>query len=49
MFTLTVFEMLLFETRSLLSHAQRDTGSKMVKFSVKNQKNVRLLLKLLEK
>ena len=49
MFTLTVFEMLLFETRSLLSPAQRDTGSKMVKFSVKNQKNVRLLLKLLEK
>ena len=48
LFTLDVFEILLFECRSVLSPSQRDTGSERVKFSVKNKlKNI--LLKLLEK
>ena len=49
MFTLTVFEILLFETRSILWPTQQVTGSEKVKISVKNQKNDRLLLELLEK
>ena len=49
MFTLTVFEILLFEGRLVLAPAQRCTWSKRVKFSLKKQKNVRFLLKLLEK
>ena len=48
-FTLTVFEILLFEGRSVLRPAQRVTGSERVKISVKNQKNVRFSLELLEK
>ena len=48
-FTLTVFEILLSEGRSVLSPAERGTGSKRVKVSVKNQKNIGILLKLLEK
>ena len=43
-FTPTFFEILLFEIRSLLRPAQRVTGSRRVKISVKNQKIVRLLL-----
>ena len=49
MFALTVFEILLFEGKSLLSPAQRETGSKRVKVSVKNQKNIWNLLEMLEK
>ena len=49
MFTLTVFEILLFEGRSVLGPAQRVPGSERVKFSVKIQKNIQLLLELLEK
>ena len=49
MFTLTIFEILLFEGRSVLGPAQQAPGSEIVKFSVKNEKNVRLLLELLEK
>ena len=49
MFTLTVFEVLLLEGRLILSPCQRGTVSEKVKFSVKKQTNVRLLLKLLEK
>ena len=49
MFTLTVLKLLLFERRSVLASAQRGTGSKMVNFSVKNQENIWLLLKLLER
>ena len=45
----TVFEILLFEGRSALSPAQSSTGSEKVKVSVKNQKNIRILLKLFEK
>ena len=48
-FTLTVFEILLSEGRSVLSPAERGTGSERVKVSVKNQKNIEILLKLLEK
>ena len=48
-FTLTVFEILLSEGRSVLSPAERGTGSERVKVSVKNQKNIGILLKLLEK
>ena len=40
MFTLTVFELLLSENRSVLSPAQRGTGSERVKVSVKNKTNV---------
>ena len=49
MFTLTVFEILLFECRSVLWPAQWGAESESVKISVKKQKNVGLLLKLLEK
>ena len=48
-FTLTVFGILLFEGRPVLAPAQWGTGSEKVKFSVKNQKNIRLFLKLLGK
>ena len=48
MFTLTVFEILLSQGRSVLWPAQQVIGSKRVKVSVKNQKNIRNLLKLLE-
>ena len=49
MFTLTVLEILLSEGRSVLSPAKRSTVSKSVYFQVKNQINIRLLLKILEK
>ena len=49
MFALTVFEILLFEGKSVLSPAQRETGSEGVKVSVKNQKNIWNLLEMLEK
>ena len=49
MFTLNVFEILMSEGRLVLSPALRGTGSERVKVSVKNQKNIRNLLKLLEK
>ena len=49
MFTLTVFEILLFKGRSLLTPAQRGTRSKRVQILVKIKKNVLFLLKLLEK
>ena len=49
MFTPTVFEILLSEGRSVISPAQRGTGSKRVKVSVKKQTNIQNLLKLLEK
>ena len=49
MFTLSDFEILLFEARSIPWPAQLVTGSRRVKISVKNQRNVRLLLELLEK
>ena len=49
MFSLTVFKILLLEVGSLLGHAQWFPGSKRIKFSVKNQKNLWYLLQLLEK
>ena len=49
MFTLIAREILLFESRSALSPAQRGTGSERVEVSVKILKNIRILLKLLEK
>ena len=49
MFTLNVFEILLFVGRTVLSPAQRGARSERVKVSVKNQKSFRILLKLLEK
>ena len=49
MFAFTVFELLLFENRSVLSPAQRGTGSERVKVPVKNKANVLMLLKLLGK
>ena len=48
-FTFTAFEILLFEGRSVVSPAQRGTWNERVKVSVKNQKNIWILLKLLEK
>ena len=48
MFTLTVFEILLFKGKLVLSLFQQSTGSEMVKVLVKNQKHIRTL-KLLEK
>ena len=47
MLTFTVFDILLFECRSVSGIAQRVPGSQNVKFSVKNQKKGRLLLELL--
>ena len=47
-FTSTVFE-ILFEVRSVLSPVQLGTGSERNKVSVKNQNNIRISLKLLEK
>ena len=38
-FTFTVFEILLFKVRSV-SFAQRETGSKRVKISLKKQKKI---------
>ena len=49
MFTLTVFDILLLERRSVLSPSQRVTERERIKISVKDQKNVQRLLKLLEK
>ena len=49
MFTHTIFEILLFKGRSALGTAQRAPGSERVKFSVKRENIVRLLLKFLEK
>ena len=46
MSTLTVFDILMFEGRSVLSPAQWNTGSEWVKTSVNNQKTIFLLLKL---
>ena len=49
MFTLTIFDILLFKGKSVLSTAHWDTGSEWVKVLVKKQKNILILLKLLEK
>ena len=49
MFTLNVFEILLFVGRTVLSPAQLGARSERVKVSVKNEKSFRILLKLLEK
>ena len=46
---LTVFEILLFVGRSVLSPTQRGTGNDRAKVSAKNQKNIWTSLKLLEK
>ena len=48
-FTLTGFEILLFVGRTVLSPSQQGTVCERVKVSVKNQKNIRILLKLLDK
>ena len=48
-FTLTVFEILLFEGRLVLALAQRSTVSKRNKISVKNQKKIQRFFKLFEK
>ena len=48
-FTLSVFEILLFQGRLVLSPTQQGTGSVRLKVSVKNQKHIQILLKLLEK
>ena len=49
MFTFTTFEIFLFGGRLVLSAAQWGTESERLKISVKNQKTIWLLLKLLEK
>ena len=49
MFSPTIFEILLSEGKSIISPAQRDTGSKRVNVSVKNQSNIGNLLKFLER
>ena len=46
MFTLTVSENLLFEERSVLSPAERSTGSERVKVSVKNQHKYSEIVKI---
>ena len=49
MFIHGVFEILMSEGRLVLSPTQWGTGSEKVKVSVKNQKVIQNLLKLLEK
>ena len=49
MFTAASFETLLFKGRSVLSTAQRGTVRERIEVSVKNQKVIRVLFKLLEK
>ena len=49
MFTLINFEILQFKDRLVLWPAQQIIGSEKIKFLVKDQNNVRLLLELLEK
>ena len=49
MFTPTNFQILLSEGTPVLSPAQWDTWNERFKVSVKNEKNIRNLLKLLEK
>ena len=49
MFSPTIFEILLSEGKSIMSPAQRDTGSKRGNVSVKNQSNIGNFLKFLEK
>ena len=48
MFAVTLFERFLLEGRSVLQLAKDVTESERGKISVKNQKNVRLLLELLD-
>ena len=49
MFTLTAFDILLLKGKLVSSTAQRGTGSEWIEVSVKKQKNILILLKLLEK
>ena len=49
MFTVVVFEILLFTGRLVLISIQQDPGSDSVKFSVNNQKTFWAVLELLEK
>ena len=49
MFTITVLDILLLQGRSVLGPAQCIAESERVIFLVKNQKDVRLLLEVLEK
>ena len=49
LFVLTILEILLSKGRSVLWPAQRRTGSKGVKVSVKDQKTIENLLRFLEK
>ena len=49
MLTLTVFEIFLFEVREHYQPPSGISGSEWVKVLVKNQKNIWILLKLLEK
>ena len=44
----TVFEILLFEDRSILAPTQRETGSERVKLSVKNKKQKKKLSTFVE-
>ena len=48
-FSFIIFEILLLESRTVLSPTQRSTGSERVKVSVKNQKNFWVMLKLLKR
>ena len=47
-FTLTIFQILLFGGKLVLVASLLGTGNEKVKFSAQNQKNIRLLLQLLE-
>ena len=47
-FTLTIFQILLLGGKLVLVASLLGTGNEKVKFSAKNQKNIRLLLQLLE-
>ena len=49
LFTPTIFEKFLLEYRLVLPPAKLDTGKERIKFSKKNQKNIQILLKILEK
>ena len=48
-FSFIVFEILLLESRTVLSPAKRSTGSERVNVSLKNQNSFWILLKLLKR
>ena len=47
MFTLTIFEILLFEGRGYYHPPSRGTGSKRFSVSIKNQKSIKIFVEII--